>query len=337
MLSPIAWRTPPRHYGPWESVVSLLTEGLLSRGVDVTLFATKDSTTSGRLVGVCEQGYEEDPEIVPKVWECLHIAQVFENAASFDLIHNHFDFLPLSYSSLVNTPMVTTIHGFSSARILPVYEKYDDRVAYISISDADRAPSLNYLRTIYHGINLAQFEYNETPEEYLLYFGRIHPEKGTAESIEIAKRVGRKLILAGIIQDQPYFESAVKPHIDGEHVTYIGSVGPAERNDVLRNAYALLHPISFEEPFGLSIVEAMACGTPTIAFPLGSMREIIESGKNGFLVRDIDDGCNAVSRIEEISRQSCRKTAEQRFSVERMVSEYMSAYEEILSEAAKAP
>ena len=331
MLSPIAWRTPPRHYGPWESVVALLTESLVAKGVEVTLFATSDSITSGKLMSVCKQGYGEDPEIEPKVWECLHIAHLFEQASSFDIIHNHFDFLPLSYSALINTPMITTIHGFSSPRILPVYERYDKRVAYVSISDADRALTLTYLKTIYHGIDLSQFTFNENPEGYLLFFGRIHPEKGTAESIEIAKRVGKRLIIAGIIQDREYFDSLIHPHIDGEHVKYIGSVGPQERNEVLRNAFALLHPISFEEPFGLSIVEAMACGTPTIAFSRGSMPELITNGENGILVENVTEACDAMPLVKQMSRQACRKIAEERFSAERMAAEYHVVYEEILS------
>ncbi len=202
LLAPIAWRTPPRHYGPWERVVSLLCEGLVERGIDVTLFATRDSRTRGRLAAVCPTPWEEDPEIDPKVWECLHIAHCFEHAAEFDLIHNHFDFLPLSFSRLVDTPLVTTIHGFSSPKILPVYVEYADRSFYVSISDADRAPELPYAATVHHGIDLAELTLSETPGEDLVFFGRIHPDKGAAEAIEIARRAGRKLVIAGIIQDR---------------------------------------------------------------------------------------------------------------------------------------
>src|SRR5829696_2410122 len=152
MLAPVAWRVPPRHYGPWELVVSRLTEGLVARGVDVTLFATADSITSARLVAVCDHPYEEDPDADAKVAECLHVATALEHAMRLDVLHNHFDFLPLTYSRLVPTPMVTTIHGFSSERIIPVYRRYDDRVAYVSISDADRHPDLQYAATVHHGI-----------------------------------------------------------------------------------------------------------------------------------------------------------------------------------------
>ena len=294
MLGPIAWRTPPRHYGPWERVTSLLTEGLVESGVDVTLFATADSLTKGKLRAVCPRGYEEDRSLDPKVWECLHIAEIFESAVDFDLIHNNFDFLPLSYSGLVNTPVVTTIHGFSSPRILPVYRKYNERTFYVSISDADRSPELNYIATVYHGIDLENFTFRPEPGEYLLFFGRIHHDKGAREAIEIARRTNMKLILAGIIQDNTYYEQEVKPFLDGKKITYIGSVGPEERNKILGEAYALLHPINFNEPFGLSVVESMACGTPVIAFPRGSMPEIIEDGVNGLLVSDLDEASSAV-------------------------------------------
>jgi glycosyltransferase involved in cell wall biosynthesis len=331
MLSPIAWRTPPQHYGPWESVVSVLTEGLVRRGIDVTLFATKDSVTRAELRSVCPSGYEEDRSIDPKVWECLHISEVFEHAREFDLIHNHFDFLPLTYTALVRTPVLATIHGFSSPKILPVYEKYNGKVHYVSISDADRSERLNYARTIHHGIELEKFDFNSSPDDYLLFFGRIHPDKGTREAIEIAKRSGRRLIIAGIIQDQDYFEAQIKPHIDDNQVQYIGSVGPAERNRVLRQACALLHPIYFKEPFGLSVVESMACGTPVIAFNRGSMPELITSGTNGFLVQDVNGAVEALEQIGSLERAACRRTVEERFSVERMVDEYLTVYREILS------
>ncbi|MGI6308015.1 MAG: glycosyltransferase family 4 protein [Dethiobacteria bacterium] len=330
MLGPIAWRTPPRHYGPWERVTSLLTEGLVESGVDVTLFATADSLTKGKLRAVCPRGYEEDRSLDPKVWECLHIAEIFESAVDFDLIHNNFDFLPLSYSGLVNTPVVTTIHGFSSPRILPVYRKYNERTFYVSISDADRSPELNYIATVYHGIDLENFTFRPEPGEYLLFFGRIHHDKGAREAIEIARRTNMKLILAGIIQDNTYYEQEVKPFLDGKKITYIGSVGPEERNKILGEAYALLHPINFNEPFGLSVVESMACGTPVIAFPRGSMPEIIEDGVNGLLVSDLDEASSAVKKINLLDRQQCRQIVEKRFSKERMVQDYLNVYRRIL-------
>jgi glycosyltransferase involved in cell wall biosynthesis/quercetin dioxygenase-like cupin family protein len=330
MLSPIAWRTPPRHYGPWESVVSLLTEGLVSRGYNVTLFATGDSETSGKLHTICARGYEEDRSIMPKVWECLHISELFEHAEDFDIIHNNFDFLPLTYTGLISTPVVTTIHGFSSPGILPVYKKYNSKVFYVSISDADRSPDLDYIKTIHHGIDISQFDFRPEPENYLLFFGRLHHDKGAKEAIEIARTCRRKLVMAGIIQDEDYFKKHVKPFIDDRQVIYVGSAGPEKRNDLLGKAAALLHPINFNEPFGLSVIESMACGTPVIAINRGSMSELIQDGKNGFLVSNTDEAIKAVERVNGIDRAYCRKTVEDNFTIDRMVEKYIAVYEQLL-------
>ncbi len=329
ILAPVAWRVPPRHYGPWEQFASLLAEGLVARGVDVTLFASGDSLTAGRLASVVPHGYEEDPEVDPKVSECLHIAHAFERAAELDVIHNSFDFLPLTYSELVETPVLTTIHGFSSPRILPVYQRYDASSAYVAISDADRHPSLDYLATIHHGIDTDAFALHPSPGEYLLFFGRIHPHKGTVEAIEVAERTGIPLILAGIVQDERYFEELVKPRLDGDSVRYLGPVGPDERSELLGGARALLHLISFEEPFGYSVVEAMACGTPVLAFPRGSMPELIEDGTTGFLVEDIAGAVAALERAERLDRAAIREHAVARFGIDRMVDAYLDAYRAI--------
>ena len=332
MLAPIAWRTPPRHYGPWESVVSLLTEGLVAQGLSVTLFATADSITAGELAAVCSKGYEEDNSIDAGVWSCMHISAIFERAEEFDLIHNHFDFRPLSYSRLVKTPVITTIHGFSSSKILPIYKKYNDNSYYISISDADRSKELTYARTIHHGIDLQQFHFNDSPEDYLLFFGRIHHDKGTAEAIKIAAATNSRLVIAGIIQDEDYYRSEVEPHIDNNRVQYIGSVGPEQRNRVLGNARALLHPINFDEPFGLSVIEAMACGTPVIAYSRGSMREIIADGETGYLVpASVEAAAEKIALLYKIVRRRCREHIEERFTVSRMVTDYIDTYEGILS------
>lgn len=331
MLSPVAWRTPPRHYGPWENVVSLLTEGLVARGVDVTLFATADSETRAKLVAVCPRGYEEDPSLDPKVWECLHISELFERGDAFDLIHNHFDFLPLTYSGMTRTPVLTTIHGFSSPKILPVYRKYNKRTYYVAISDADRHPGLDYVATIHHGVDLRSFTFRPEPGAYLLFFGRIHPDKGPGEAIEIARRAGMPLVMAGIVQDRACFEREVLPHLDGQQVRYVGSAGPEERNRLLGGAFALLHPIRFEEPFGLSVVEAMACGTPVVAYRRGSMPEVVRHGQTGFLVDSADEALEALGKIRKLSREACRRWVEERFTVDRMVEAYLKVYREILA------
>ena len=329
VLAPISWRVPPRHYGPWEQFTSLLTEGLVARGVDVTLFATADSVTSARLVGVAPTGYSEDPTLDAKAWEALHIASVFEQAGDFDLIHNSFDFLPLAFSRLVDTPVVTTIHGFGSDATLPVYLEYADRVSYVAISDADRHPALPYAATIHHGIDVESFEIGPGGES-LVFFGRIHPDKGTALAIEVAAEAGRPLVIAGIIQDREYFETSVEPHIDGERVVYLGPVGPERRQSVLGDAAALLHLIDFDEPFGFSVVEAMACGTPVITHARGSMPEIIEAGVNGFLVSGLHATVDAVESARHLDRSAVRRSIEGRFDASRMVDDYLSLYRRLL-------
>ncbi len=329
VLAPIAWRVPPRHYGPWEQFASLLTEGLVSRGVDTTLFATADSVTSARLVAVVPTGYAEDPSLDAKAWEALHIASVFERAAEFDLIHNSFDFLPLTFTRMVDTPVVTTIHGFASDATLPVYQAYADRVSYVSISDADRHPDLAYAATVYHGIDVESFELGPGGDS-LVFFGRIHPDKGTAIAIEVAAEAGRPLVIAGIIHDRDYFQTSVEPHIDGERVIYLGSVGPEERQRILGNATALLHLIDFDEPFGFSVVEAMACGTPVIAHPRGSMPEIIQPGVNGFLVSGMHESVDAVEACRPLDRRQVRHSIEERFDASRMVDDYLSLYRRVL-------
>lgn len=331
MLAPISWRVPPRHYGPWERFVSLLTEGLVKRGVDVTLFATADSITAARLVGTAPRGYSDDPSLDAKVFECLHISALFERANEFHLIHNSFDFLPLTYSGLVKTPVLTTIHGFSSPQIVPVYEKYDDSTHYVAISDSDRHEKLTYLATIHHGIEVEEFVHHPEEGSYLLFFGRIHPDKGTAEAIEVASRLGKPLMIAGIIQDQGYFDAKVAPHLDEKHVQYIGSVGPDRRCDVLGKACGLLHLINFDEPFGLSVIESMACGTPVIACSRGSMPEIIQPGVNGFLVNSIEEAIEAARALGSLDRHAVRASIQTRFSQERMVDDYIKAYLKIVA------
>lgn len=330
MLAPISWRTPPRHYGPWELVTSLLTEALVARGVDVTLFATKDSQTSAKLDGVCPAPYSEDPSIDAKAWEILHIAHVFEQAGEFDLIHNQADFVPLAFSRLVGTPVVTTIHGFSSERIMPVFKQYENRVHYVAISQADRDPGLRYAATIHHGIPLADFPFDPHGGEDLLFFGRIHPDKGAAEAIAAANRSGRRLIMAGIVQDQTYYNAQVVPALDDHNVIYLGPVGGAARATTLGSARALLHLINFDEPFGLSVVEALACGTPVIASNRGSMPELIEDGVTGFLVDSLDAAVDAIKRIDDIDRAACRAAVSARFTVDLMADKYLSLYRSIL-------
>ncbi|MBA3529824.1 MAG: glycosyltransferase family 4 protein [Propionibacteriaceae bacterium] len=328
LLGPIAWRTPPRHYGPWEQVTGLLADGLAARGVDVTLFATLDSQTSAVLDGVCPQGYAEDPARDGRVWEAMHVSYALAKSAEFDLVHNHLDWLPLAFARHCRTALLTTIHGFSDRKILPAYQSANS--AYVSISDADRVPELDYVATIHHGIDLAALPFSAGGGEDLVILGRIHPDKGTADAIEIARRAGRRLLIAGIVQDEPYFREQVQPHIDGDRVVYLGSVGPAQRAEVLGSALALLHPISFAEPFGLSVVEAMATGTPVIAYPRGSMPEVIDEGVTGFLVSGPAAAADAVQLAAGLDRRRIRGVAERRYGAARMVDDYLAVYTSLL-------
>ncbi|TKK89642.1 glycosyltransferase family 4 protein [Herbidospora galbida] len=328
LLGPIAWRTPPLHYGPWEQVTSLLAEGLVARGVEVTLFATLDSVTSGSLDGVCPRGYADDRSLDGRVWEAMHVAHALRRSAEFDLVHSHLDWLPLAFADHCRAPLLTTVHGFSGAGILPAYARA--RSAYVSISDADRAPELDYVATVHHGIDVDALPFSAEGGARLISFGRVHPDKGTHTAIEIARRAGRPLTICGIVQDERYFEERVAPMVDGDQVTFLGSVGPERRGEILGGGAALLHPIDFDEPFGLSVVEAMACGTPVIAYRRGSMAEVVDEGVTGFLVDSLDEAVAAVARVETIDRAACRARAERRFSVHKMVSNYLRVYYEFL-------
>jgi glycosyltransferase involved in cell wall biosynthesis len=328
MLGPVAWRTPPRHYGPWESVTSLLTEGLVARGVDVTLFATQDSLTTAKLDGVCPHGYSEDPAMDGRIWEALHVSHALGRSDEFDVIHNHLDWLPLAFDRHAQAPMITTVHGFSGPTILPAYQR--SRSAFVSISHADRSTELDYLATIYHGIDLDALPLQSAPGRDVVVFGRIHPDKGTADAIAIARRAGRRLVICGIVQDERYFAEQVEPHIDGVHVEYRGSVGPDERAEILGSAAALIHPVHFDEPFGLSVVEAMACGTPVVAYRRGSMPEVVDVGVTGYLAHDVASASAAIADAVRLDRSSVRARAGLRFAADRMVDEYLNVYESVL-------
>jgi glycosyltransferase involved in cell wall biosynthesis len=335
VLSPVAWRTPPRQYGAWETVASNVTEGLVARGWDVTLFATGDSITRARLHSVVERPYEEDRSVDPKVAEYLHIAEAFEHAAEFDLIHSHYDFMALSYTRLVKTPVLTTIHGFSSPVIMPVYEKYRDGY-FVSISDSDRAPGLNYVATVYNGIDLSLYPLRPGSGEHLIFLGRIHPDKGVHLAIEVARLSGLPLLIAGIIQDGAYFREQIAPHLD-EKIRYIGPVDVAGKNELFARALALLHLNTIPERFGLVLAEANAAGVPVIAMDLGSCREVIEHGQTGFLVNDVQGAVEGLREVSAINGRLCRARVEQHFSVQSMVRSYEQVYKTILGLKAATP
>jgi glycosyltransferase involved in cell wall biosynthesis len=334
VLSPVAWRTPPRQYGAWETVASNVTEGLVDRGWDVTLFASRDSVTRAHLHAVVDKGYEEDSAVDPKVAEYLHISEAFEHAAEFDLIHSHYDFMALTYSRLVRTPVLTTIHGFSSPQIMQVYQKYRDGY-FVSISDSDRVRGLNYLATVHNGIDLSLYPLQESLGDELIFLGRIHPDKGVHLAIEVSRLSGLPLLIAGIIQDEEYFRERVKPHLDNQQICYVGPVGVTGKNELFARARALLHLNTIPERFGLVLAEANAAGVPVIAMDLGSCREVIEDGQTGFLVNSVEEAAHALQRLREIDRSACRKRVQQCFSIDTMVGAYEQVYATIFDLEAK--
>jgi glycosyltransferase involved in cell wall biosynthesis len=329
MLAPVAWRCPPTHYGPWEQVTSLLTEGLVAEGVDVTLFATLDSMTGADLDGVVAHGYAEDPSLDGRVCEALHVAHAFRRSAEFDLVHSHLDWLPLAFEPLCSAPILTTVHGFSGAAILPAYRQA--RSAFVSISDSDRHPGLDYVATVHHGVDEALLPLCSTAGDDIVALGRIHPDKGTAQAIAVARAAGRRLVICGIVQDEQYFREQVQPHVDGDRVRFLGSVGPQQRAEVLGAAAVLLHPVAFDEPFGLSVVEAMMCGTPVVAYRRGSMSEVVDEAVTGFVVADAEAAVAAVALAAGLDRRVVHDRAVTRFSAARMVADYLDVYRSLLA------
>ena len=337
VLSPIAWRTPPRQYGAWETVASNITEGLVAHGWDVTLFASRDSVTRAHLHAVVDKGYEEDATVDPKVAEYLHISDAFEHAGEFDLIHSHYDFMALTYTRLIRTPVLTTIHGFSTPKIMPIYHKYRDGY-FVSVSDSDRATGLNYVATVYNGIDLSLYPLQDSGGQDLIFLGRIHPDKGVHLAIEVARLSGMRLIIAGIVQDEAYFREQVEPHLDDQNILYIGPVDVTGKNELFARARVLLHLNTIPERFGLVLVEANAAGVPVIAMDLGSCREVIKDGETGFLVGNVSDAVRALGRISEIDRRACRRRVQQYFSIDTMVEGYERVYSTIFDlEARRRP
>ncbi len=302
----------------------------MARGWDVTLFATADSVTSAKLRCCVAKGYEEDPTVDPKVMEYLHISTCFEQADDFDLIHSHYDFMALTYSRLVKTPVLTTIHGFGSPQIMPVYLKYA-RGNYVSISDSDRCPDLDYLATVYNGIDCGLYPFSERGGNDLVFLGRIHPDKGLHLALEVAERSGRRLLVGGIVQDQEYFDEYLAPRLGDGKVVFLGPLDAKGKNELFSEAFALLHLNTIPERFGLVLAEANCAGVPVIAMDLGSPREVIEDGVTGFLVNDVEQAVAALSRIPEIDRGSCRRRVMNHFSLEVMVKNYEEVYSVILN------
>jgi glycosyltransferase involved in cell wall biosynthesis len=338
VLAPISWPSPPPGYGPWEQIAYNIAEGMHRRGHDVTLFATGNSTTSGKLHAVVPVGLNQDRALDDRICTALHIGSLFERASEFDLIHNNFDWLPLTYALATKAPsMLTTIHGFSSPPILGAYYAAAQRSFFCSVSDSDRDPGLSYLATAYNGIDPAEFTFVGRPGDYLVALGRFHPEKGIHLAIEIARKAGVRLKIAAIPQDEEYFKTQIAPHVDGDRVQFVGSVEREQRDELLGGALALVHMTTRPERFGLVLVEAMACGTPIIGARMGSLPEIVVDGETGFLCDDVAQAVAKVPQLASLSRVACRARVEAEFTVERMMDRYAVAYEEALRRATPPP
>jgi glycosyltransferase involved in cell wall biosynthesis len=338
VLAPITWPTPPPGYGPWEQIAFNIADGMRRRGADVTLFATGNSHFEGTVQSVVPVGCAEDQKLNADVFTALHIGNLMEQASGFHLIHNNFDWKPMTYALGRNDPpMLTTVHGFSTPQILAAYYACGQRSFYCSISDADRDPGLSYLATTYNGIDPAQFTFNSKPGEYLVFLGRFHPEKGTHLAIEIAKRTGKQLKIAAIPQDEEYFYRYIEPEIDGEQIQFLGPVYREARDELLSNALALVHMTTRPERFGLTMVEAMACGTPVLGARMGSIPEIVVHGETGFLCDDVEDAIRKVPLLHTLDRNACRERVERHFTVDRMIDRYAAAYMEAIERKLPGP
>lgn len=337
-IAPLWERVPPPAYGGIELVVGLLTDELVARGHDVTLFASGDSITSAKLVSVHHQALRLDATIgEPSIYEMLQLAQVYERAEEFDLIHSHMGCATLPFSKLTKTPTIHTLHGIFT----PDNEKmfaHAKAQPYASISNAQREArlELNYVATVYNGIDVSMHHFFPTPDEpaYLAFLGRISPEKGPHNAIAIAKAAGLPLKMAGKIDpvDVEYFDRQIKPHIDGGQIQFLGEADHFMKNELMGRAIATLFPITWREPFGLVTIESMAAGTPVIAMNLGSVPEIVVDGVSGYICNTIEDCVAAVGKIADISRSGCREYVARRFGVEQMAAGYEEIYRQILAD-----
>jgi glycosyltransferase involved in cell wall biosynthesis len=341
-VAPLFESVPPKYYGGTERVVSYLTEELVRQGHEVTLFASGDSVTRARLVAACRRSLRLDKHCVDQMaHHLLMLEQIVQRAGEFDVIHFHVDYLHFPLSRRQATPHLTTLHGrLDIPDLVPLYQEFPD-IPLVSISVAQREPLpwVNWQATVYHGLPDGLYRYRPEPGGYLAFLGRISPEKRVDRAVEIAKQVQIPLRIAAKVDkvDQDYFEGVVAPLLRDPLVEYIGEIGDGEKDEFLGNAYALLFPIDWPEPFGLVMIEAMACGTPVIAYRQGSVPEVIEEGRTGFIVRELKDAIEAVLRVPTLRRQRCREAFEERFTVARMAHDYLQVYERLIQSRRKGP
>ncbi|MDI6689844.1 MAG: glycosyltransferase family 4 protein [Actinomycetota bacterium] len=334
-IAPVWERVPPIKYGGTELIVYLLTEELVRRGYDVTLFATGDSITSARLESVYPKAPSRELLGHP-VPDLLHVTVAYKRASEFDIIHNHAGYSGVALANFVSPPVLTTLHGIFTEINIPFYRTFKDAVYYNSISEAQRKvlPELNYIGTVYNAIDVPSFPFSERKKDYYIYISRMSPLKAPHLAVEVARKAGIKLIMAGKIdpgKDMVYFEEKVKPYIDGDQIKFLGEITEDEKKELLKYAKGFVFSLQWPEPFGLVMAEAMACGTPVIAFPFGSVPEVVMDKETGFIVNTLDEMGEAVAKVDQIDPLKCRRYVEERFSVSRMVDDYESIYRKMLS------
>jgi glycosyltransferase involved in cell wall biosynthesis len=337
-VAPLYESVPPQLYGGTERIVSYLTEELVRLGHEVTLFASGDSTTRAELVPMCERSLRLDPTCRDRLAHHLLMAEeVAKRSAAFDVVHYHIDYLHYPISRREPVPQLTTLHGrLDLPELAPLYDEYRD-MPVVSISDAQRTPlpQANWLATVHHGLPAQRFRMRRGRRGHLAFIGRTSPEKGLPSAIEIAQRAGIPLRIAAKVDDadRDYFRTVIEPLLDSPDVEFVGEIGEGEKSDFFGSARALLFPIDWPEPFGLVLIESLACGTPVIAFPGGSVEELVSHGRTGFVVDSIEEAVAAVGRVGEIDRSECRREVERRFSVERMTRDYVALYKTLAGTA----
>jgi len=337
-VAPLWIPVPPYTYGGTEFVVSLLTEELVKRGHEVTLFATGDSKTSARLVPIWPKSLWRAKLHTPHAIFSLLYKKLYETQDEFDIIHDHCEFYTPFVDSLIKKPIISTIHHPMYEEMIIVFKKFPE-INYVAISKNQRksAPGVNFVKTIYHGLPLERYEFNNNPKDYLLWLSKITPEKGPLEAIEIAKEAGEKLILSGVIpkEQQDFFNYRIMPLVDGKQIQFVGAANFQKKIELFKNAKAFLYPIQRDEPFGLVVIESMACGTPVLTYKEGAMPELIKNGKVGFLAENKEEMIEAIKKIDQIKRINCRRYVERKFSLQKMVNKYEALYNKILKENKK--
>ncbi len=340
-VAPLYESVPPKLYGGTERVVSYLTEELVRLGHEVTLFASGDSETTARLVACCPSALRLYKECIdPLAHHILMLDRVFRESSKFDIVHFHCDYLHFPLSRRLKVLNITTLHGrLDMPDLVPLYREFTEmRVVSISNSQRTPLPWLNWQGTVYHGLPDGRFRFHPRPGKYLAFLGRICPEKGVDKAIEIARKSGIELRIAAKVDrvDEQYFQQVIRPMLDHPLVRYIGEICEDEKDEFLGNALALLAPVNWPEPFGISMIEAMACGTPVVGFSRGSVPEVVDDGESGFVVRDVDEAVAAIGKIGRFSRKKCRRVFERRFMASRMAKDYVRIYQRLLGETPEA-